>query len=177
MAYTPTDWQTGNIITAAKLNNMEDGIENALEKTGGTVTGDIVMSGDAELQGNTQTSTTFLLQNLPEAADLNEYKVPGFFGVQTGLIANTILNKPNLAEGTPFSVLVLPWYNTQSTNVDPVFQILFSGDTNVSNGVKIFVRSHYEGAWPTNWFQFNITASSVETAMAAAYREGVESIA
>lgn len=34
MAYTPTDWKTGNIITADKLNNMEDGIENALEKTG-----------------------------------------------------------------------------------------------------------------------------------------------
>lgn len=29
MAYTPTEWQTGDIITATKLNNMEQGIANA----------------------------------------------------------------------------------------------------------------------------------------------------
>ena len=26
MSYTPTNWQTGDIITAAKLNNMEQGL-------------------------------------------------------------------------------------------------------------------------------------------------------
>ena len=31
MSYTPTKWQTGDTITAEKLNNMEDGIENANE--------------------------------------------------------------------------------------------------------------------------------------------------
>lgn len=29
MAYTPTVWETGDVITAAKLNNMEQGIEDA----------------------------------------------------------------------------------------------------------------------------------------------------
>ena len=29
MSYTPTNWQTGDTITAAGLNNMESGIENA----------------------------------------------------------------------------------------------------------------------------------------------------
>ena len=29
MAYTPTEWATGDVITAAKLNNMEQGIEDA----------------------------------------------------------------------------------------------------------------------------------------------------
>lgn len=29
MAYTPTEWKTGNVITADKLNNMESGIVNA----------------------------------------------------------------------------------------------------------------------------------------------------
>lgn len=29
MSYTPTNWQAGDIITAAKLNNMESGIANA----------------------------------------------------------------------------------------------------------------------------------------------------
>ena len=31
MSYTPTTWQTGDTITAEKLNNMESGIENANE--------------------------------------------------------------------------------------------------------------------------------------------------
>lgn len=30
MAYTKTTWQTGDIITAEKLNNMEDGIGSVL---------------------------------------------------------------------------------------------------------------------------------------------------
>lgn len=29
MAYTPTTWVTGDVITATKLNNMEQGIANA----------------------------------------------------------------------------------------------------------------------------------------------------
>ena len=29
MSYTPTDWKTGDVITADKLNNMEQGIVNA----------------------------------------------------------------------------------------------------------------------------------------------------
>ena len=29
MSYTPTNWQTGDTVTAEKLNNMEAGIENA----------------------------------------------------------------------------------------------------------------------------------------------------
>ena len=31
MSYTPTQWQTGDTITAQALNNMESGIENANE--------------------------------------------------------------------------------------------------------------------------------------------------
>lgn len=29
MSYTPTNWQTGDTVTAEKLNKMEQGIENA----------------------------------------------------------------------------------------------------------------------------------------------------
>lgn len=29
MSYTPTNWATGDVITAEKLNNMESGIDNA----------------------------------------------------------------------------------------------------------------------------------------------------
>ena len=30
MAYTPTEWRTGDTITAEKLNHMEDGISNVV---------------------------------------------------------------------------------------------------------------------------------------------------
>lgn len=30
MSYTPTEWKTGDVITADKLNNMESGIVNGL---------------------------------------------------------------------------------------------------------------------------------------------------
>lgn len=33
MSYTPTNWQTGDTITAEKLNNMESGIEAATPRT------------------------------------------------------------------------------------------------------------------------------------------------
>lgn len=35
MAYTPTTWATGDTITAAKLNNIEDGIVEAAQSGGG----------------------------------------------------------------------------------------------------------------------------------------------
>ena len=31
MSYTPTDWKTGDVITAEKLNNMESGIVDATD--------------------------------------------------------------------------------------------------------------------------------------------------
>lgn len=35
MSYTPTEWKTGDVITADKLNNMESGIVNAGSGGGG----------------------------------------------------------------------------------------------------------------------------------------------
>ena len=31
MSYTPTEWKTGDVITAEKLNNIENGVVNAKE--------------------------------------------------------------------------------------------------------------------------------------------------
>lgn len=35
MSYTPTEWSTGDTITAQKLNNIEDGIQEAAQSGGG----------------------------------------------------------------------------------------------------------------------------------------------
>ena len=35
MSYTPTEWTTGDIITAEKLNHIENGVESANSSSGG----------------------------------------------------------------------------------------------------------------------------------------------
>lgn len=37
MSYTPTEWKTGDVITAEKLNKLEDGVANAGGDSGGGV--------------------------------------------------------------------------------------------------------------------------------------------
>ena len=49
MSYTPTTWQTGDTITAEKLNNMESGIENVNEPFIVTVTGSSADKSYAEI--------------------------------------------------------------------------------------------------------------------------------
>ena len=50
MAYIPTEWETGDVITAAKLNNMEQGIEDAF----------VAPEMDVyELEGTTTVDATF----------------------------------------------------------------------------------------------------------------------
>lgn len=37
MAYTPNEWQCGDVISAEKLNNLEDGVQEALDCCSGGV--------------------------------------------------------------------------------------------------------------------------------------------
>lgn len=175
MAYTPTDWQTGDIITADKLNNMEDGIENALEKTGGTVTGDIVMSGDAELQGNAQTSTTLLLgRDLTNFDNFNNLTTPGVYNINS-----SSLTIPNAPSGSRAGIVfVFQGGGGNSGNV-LTFQLYLSYLNSSSNSLPflIYIRNLYNSYW-SNWGTItSVTQESIESTMAAAYREGVESIA
>lgn len=77
--YDPTNWETGDIITAAKLNNMETGIDNAnttannaLPLSGGTMTGNInfttsgngVTTSSPYLNGNAKYLVLNVLENL-----------------------------------------------------------------------------------------------------------------
>lgn len=57
MTYVKTDWETGDIITAEKLNNMESGIENAGSGSTGTVM--VVHSTSDESTGNTTLDKTW----------------------------------------------------------------------------------------------------------------------
>ena len=96
--YVPTNWETGDVITAMKLNNMETGIAGALQTSGGTMTGNITMSGDAELIGNASTSTSNLvIRETP--SDFNDIVDPGTYYVN-----KSIANQP--FESNKFAIVL-----------------------------------------------------------------------
>ena len=86
--YVPTNWKTGDVITATKLNNMETGIAGALQTSGGTMTGDITMSKGTSLIGNSDTSTTFLFAPPGEITDYNDITQAGSYFVTNGSFSN-----------------------------------------------------------------------------------------
>ena len=57
MSYTPTNWQTGDIITAAKLNNMEQGITSASDGGGSSI---LVITGNTSGASTVATSAEVL---------------------------------------------------------------------------------------------------------------------
>lgn len=86
--YVPTNWKTGDVITATRLNNMETGIAGALQTSGGTMTGNITMSGDAMLNGMSRTAQSIALTSTSER-DLNQITDSGVYHfVNTGDISN-----------------------------------------------------------------------------------------
>lgn len=86
--YVPTDWETGGVITATKLNNMETGIAGALQTSGGTMTGDITMGRGTSLIGNSDTSTTFLFVSPGKITDYNDITQMGSYFVTNGSFSN-----------------------------------------------------------------------------------------
>ena len=88
--YVPTNWKTGDVITATKLNNMETGIAGALQTSGGTMTGDIMMSGGALLNGMATIAQSIALTSTNEK-DLNKIIKTGIYNFAS---SSDIANRP-----------------------------------------------------------------------------------
>lgn len=77
MAYTPTEWATGDVITAQKLNKMEQGIADAGAGAGLQLYGPYFGFGEAPLDAGTEGYCGFdsyktingATVNLPEQTD------------------------------------------------------------------------------------------------------------
>ena len=91
--YVPTNWKTGDVITATKLNNMETGIAGALQTSGGTMTGNITMSEGTSLIGNSNTSTTFLFISPGEITDYNNFTQMGSYYITNASFSNAPPNQ------------------------------------------------------------------------------------
>ena len=88
--YVPTNWKTGDVITATKLNNMENGIDGALQASGGIMTGNITMSGDALLNGMATIAQSIALTSTSEK-DLNKITKTGIYDFNS---SPDITNRP-----------------------------------------------------------------------------------
>ena len=69
MSYTPTTWATGDVITAEKLNNMENGIANAGSGTsaGNAVVFEFTAAQDPESYGNYIITTDVTFEEVKSA--------------------------------------------------------------------------------------------------------------
>ena len=91
MSYVKTEWQTGDLITADKINKIEDGIE-VLSEGYEELKGDIVNSKKAIAELADKKITKFYANNLGETT-LNDS--------DNGKIQDMLIFGKSLQDGTP----------------------------------------------------------------------------
>lgn len=163
MAYTPTDWQTGDIITADKLNNMEDGIENALEAPDGEISEKVTFNSGIAVEASQGSSMSFKRYFSNDAGST----------AYTGIILGVYSSETNKDQNLVDSVIGLTYNPTPSNNYFYVnfFDKPTSSYYAKNSGFAIDRNGVY---WKG---QSLVSSNNVENTLAAAYREGVESIA
>ena len=115
--YVKTNWQDGDIITADKMNNIENGIKDVEETANGlkedfTELKDIRVGADGTQYKNAGEAVRTQITNLkselahflslesddavivPKNADFNDYTTPGNYRVRTIADSETISNIP-----------------------------------------------------------------------------------
>ena len=101
---------------------------------------DIITKEYLEEKGNAATSTAFKMQDIPGGSDLNDYLTPGFYGVKTTAIGQTILNSPI---SNAFSLIVRYSYNSPTTS-QRITQIISSYS---QNKAEAYIRNIYSGVF------------------------------
>ena len=126
--YDPTNWETGDVITAMKLNNMENGIANAsesangaLQTSGGTMTGNLIMDNSV-IYGSSESIWVKPSSSLDDLTDFNDLINPGIYTLSQSLA--TIANSPFISEGYSFFLFV----NSTSTDASSAYSIQVAFD-------------------------------------------------
>lgn len=147
---------TGNNIAVRNFNSntnswsdwtyfatQKDITDNYLPLSGGTMTGNITMSNNAELVGNASTSDFLKLIQIPDSSDMNKIIESGFYAISRG---DSVSNAPEevSAENNAFSCYVFPW---QYPNTTGISQLVFSGDGTTVKGVYLRLTNNPEVGW------------------------------
>lgn len=129
MAYSPVEWNTGDVITAAKLNNMDNGIadnESNIEllshKIGNTF---LIRSYNATFSIEASPGFTAITNNMLNRTPINGYKpiaILGFYcgtryivpfainadyETSDGVIANLLNTSSNAISNLTFNIKIL----------------------------------------------------------------------
>lgn len=121
--YVPTDWETGDVITATKLNNMETGIAGALQTSGGTMTGniDFIATG-----GGVTTSSPYLNGNAK-------------YFVLNVLEGSSITNLSDITNSGLYYTPIPTDFDDAPSNANQSFVILHNAFPNINIAFQIFI--------------------------------------
>ena len=149
---TSTSWSNWD-----KILFETDIVGNYLPLSGGTMTGNITMSNNAELVGNARTSDFFKLIHIPNDSDMNKIIESGFYAISS---EGSVSNAPEdiSAETNAFSCFVFPW---QYPNTTGISQLIFSGDGTTVKGVYLRLTNNPEVGWG-NWVRLDNVVSEVK---------------
>ena len=138
--YIPTNWETGDVITATKLNNMETGIAGALQTSGGTMTGNInfttsgngITTSSPYLNGNAKYFVLNVLGDL-DITNLSDITNSGLYYTSSNLKFD------DAPSGASLSFAIL---HNAFPNVNIAFQIFIDYYKN-----KLYMRNKLSGTW------------------------------
>ena len=126
LRYSPTSWVTGDVITAVRLNKMEDGIEDADEIPVNTVSGSTVTQELApnEFYVFEEVSSLTVTFAAGEAGEVNEYH----FRFTSGSTPTTLTLPIDVEMPDTFSVLADTVYEISVIDDYGVFAIWAAPD-------------------------------------------------
>ena len=175
MSYTPTAWQTGDTITAEKLNNMESGIEAADNVAVVTVTGTsnnfTVSHKPAQVDAAIQAGKS--VQAIVNGSTASVYAYPGQLQIVKTAIGNEAVTRSfsltsNYADGSWTSWI--PNATVEFPNADLVMSI------SAGDGLKVLTVSTDDlPEWNTSELVIGLDgnlASLINGAYQAAYLNG-----
>lgn len=138
-----------------KITSETDIVGNYLPLSGGTMTGNITMSNNAELVGNAITSDFLKTNIIPDDQDMNKLTDIGYFISSTN--TSNIKNLPENINGNnkSFACFVYKWGNTDINRI----QLLFSGTGTSTLGVFYRITNSISTNVWSNWVRIDNIAS------------------
>lgn len=136
--YEKTEWQSGDIVTSAKLNKIEEGVYQGLQDKLDVYEFDITLDSNYD---DVSVTPKFDISDLPEDANvsnrtgllvINEYRNGASFGTQACLCFIRATSPSNLIIG------YMPYVNVSGSNLE---------DKDLALGITLQLLEYKQGSW------------------------------